>query len=634
MTKIHIAVACHKPSRLPNNSLLVPVQVNSAKATKKLDMRHDDEGENISIKNAQYCELTAQYWEWKNVDADYYGLCHYRRFLCFNVPEKVKRNNRGHIEAEAIDDINIQRFGLEDEAQMRQIIEDNDVIVGEYEEIPKLFTPRGNQLTTYKHWTAHDRALIMVKDLEKMLEILNEVSPEIGKDAREYLNKDVFTGFNCFVMKKNLFNEMCEIEFEVLKRLEKEVDLSLYCTQLSRIYGFMGEIISSSYIYHIEKNHQYKVKHVPLLYFNNTDEQSELKPIKENAIPVLFYQNYEYPQLFSVELESFLEHTSADNFYDLIIATYNMNNSIKAALLERVKDYTNISMRFLDIENIEKGVSEHYFNTELLERKYLDAKGHFDFILPYVLLSFSNYPELIVITDHTLVLDSLDNLWKTSIPDDKLIAATKDALMQARVNDIYPETEQYYLQKQLKNPYDYYGMYAFKLRAEKYYQEFNPERITGVLLNTNGDVRSSAEILNVLCEGRMQSIGHEYCVWYESNPYLKYQLPYAPADSYQELLTARKKPTIAVYQGVDPFSLDSNEITMHYWKYARISMFHDWIVGYGSTIINHQEKPHIDITEKLFPKGSAIHGTMSRLFPKNTRRFKVIKGILAKFNME
>ena len=44
----------------------------------------DNEEENISSKNKSYCELTTQYWAWKNVDADYYGFCLYRRFFSFS----------------------------------------------------------------------------------------------------------------------------------------------------------------------------------------------------------------------------------------------------------------------------------------------------------------------------------------------------------------------------------------------------------------------------------------------------------------------------------------------------------------------------------------------------------------------
>ena len=32
-------------------------------------------------KTANYCELTGIYWAWKNLDADYIGLVHYRRYI-------------------------------------------------------------------------------------------------------------------------------------------------------------------------------------------------------------------------------------------------------------------------------------------------------------------------------------------------------------------------------------------------------------------------------------------------------------------------------------------------------------------------------------------------------------------------
>lgn len=39
-----------------------------------VDMLGDDTGDNISEKRDMYNELTVQYWAWKNVEADYYGL--------------------------------------------------------------------------------------------------------------------------------------------------------------------------------------------------------------------------------------------------------------------------------------------------------------------------------------------------------------------------------------------------------------------------------------------------------------------------------------------------------------------------------------------------------------------------------
>ena len=70
---IKIFISCHKRCNFLKNKYVSPIQVGAALSSERFeDMEHDDEGENISILNPMYCELTAQYWAWKNIDADYY----------------------------------------------------------------------------------------------------------------------------------------------------------------------------------------------------------------------------------------------------------------------------------------------------------------------------------------------------------------------------------------------------------------------------------------------------------------------------------------------------------------------------------------------------------------------------------
>ena len=90
--KLQIFVVAHKPSPIPQSEVLVPIHVGRAASRYQEEMDDyigDDTGENISAKNPQYCEMTAHYWIWKNVsDAEYVGVCHYRRYIGIYVTEE------------------------------------------------------------------------------------------------------------------------------------------------------------------------------------------------------------------------------------------------------------------------------------------------------------------------------------------------------------------------------------------------------------------------------------------------------------------------------------------------------------------------------------------------------------------
>ena len=80
--RIVVAVAAHKAYQMPEDSCYLPLHVGAALHPEvDLGFQRDDEGDSISEKNHTYCELTGLWWLWKNVEADYKGLVHYRRLL-------------------------------------------------------------------------------------------------------------------------------------------------------------------------------------------------------------------------------------------------------------------------------------------------------------------------------------------------------------------------------------------------------------------------------------------------------------------------------------------------------------------------------------------------------------------------
>ena len=108
---IKLFVCCHKPVNVPKHPLLVPLQVGAALAGEHFPgFLHDDAGDSISEKNRSYCELTGQYWAWKNVEADYYGFFHYRRYLYPNEAARLPYIIEGEPTLQMLDRLGYERL--------------------------------------------------------------------------------------------------------------------------------------------------------------------------------------------------------------------------------------------------------------------------------------------------------------------------------------------------------------------------------------------------------------------------------------------------------------------------------------------------------------------------------------------
>lgn len=208
--KVIILVACHKPDSVYKDEVYTPIHVGRSISRFKNEMSEfigDNTGENISYKNPYYCELTAEYWGWKNLDCEYIGLCHYRRYF-----------------------------------EIKITIENIDKILGDNHDV-LCITPIHEK---YRNSLRLVRASCL-EDYQIFMFSLKKISPSYFDTAKEFLSKGVVTPYNMFVMKKELFNRFAEWQFSILTEMEKYVRISPY-TRASRVYGYYAEMMLPIFI--------------------------------------------------------------------------------------------------------------------------------------------------------------------------------------------------------------------------------------------------------------------------------------------------------------------------------------------------------------------------------------------------
>ncbi len=134
---VEILISCHKPADVLNTEVFRPIQVGAAGKESLMEgIYRDDCGDNISDLNPMYCELTAQYWAWKNLDLDYYGFCHYRRYFNFS-GQSFPEDPYGNIIERYLDQETIKKYEMND-AAVSELVADYDVIVTERKDLHSL----------------------------------------------------------------------------------------------------------------------------------------------------------------------------------------------------------------------------------------------------------------------------------------------------------------------------------------------------------------------------------------------------------------------------------------------------------------------------------------------------------------
>lgn len=253
MPDIRLYVACHKEIQLPEHPFLYPVQVGAAMATQCFQgMLQDNTGQHISAKNHSYCELTAQYWVWKNQHADYYGFFHYRRFLTLQQQQKRICTIYPNITTEIL-----QRNGYTP-AYLEQFI-------SQY----ALLLPCGENTAETVYEKYANAAHHAREDLELMAALVVQHQPEYQLAAEQYLNGHTQYYFNMYIMRHDLFQQYCQWLFPLLEQFDKSNNWDKYGDDrlALRVDGYLAERLFGIWYTYQKAHNQVQSIELPWMYF-------------------------------------------------------------------------------------------------------------------------------------------------------------------------------------------------------------------------------------------------------------------------------------------------------------------------------------------------------------------------------
>lgn len=243
MSNIKIFICAHKEVPLPQHSYFLPIQAGAALHELIPGYQPDNEGDNISIKNPHFCELTCHYWVWKNLkNVDIVGLNHYRRYFDFKKKWPQFSADKHFIPTEVFLKQDYQFPDIE------TILKKNDII-----------------LPIARHWRVSNTQQYadyhIAKDWEMLRQIIKDRSPEYipsFEKTMDHSNKAV--GYNMFITRWEHFDAYSKWLFDILFEVERRVPPIDDPVQ-SRIYGYMSERLINVFC----EKHHLRIKHVPLI---------------------------------------------------------------------------------------------------------------------------------------------------------------------------------------------------------------------------------------------------------------------------------------------------------------------------------------------------------------------------------
>ena len=201
---VKVYMVTHGPKCFEIPDYCVPIEVGAAlRENFRYELRDDLTADNVSVKNPEWCEVTAIYWMWKHDHSDIIGLYHYRRMYRLSQKQIIRYLGKADMIATFID---------------------KEISVAE---LIRHYCPSGS--------------------LETALEQIKENASDYYDTAVDVLRGKWYYCCNLFVTRRDLFDAYCQWLFPLVFQIEKAAEQKK--VKDPRYMGYIVEmLLFSTYI--------------------------------------------------------------------------------------------------------------------------------------------------------------------------------------------------------------------------------------------------------------------------------------------------------------------------------------------------------------------------------------------------
>lgn len=613
---IRIFVTTHKNANTFDSAIMQPVQVGP-KNERFPWAFHDDEGENIADLNPRYCELTTQYWAWKNIDADYYGFCHYRRYFDFS-DAPHEENPYGEIMDDYIDAAAAKKYGLNDK-NIAKVVKQYDVITTPFGNLKEIIDKHG---TPRALWEA--APLLHDDDLKRCYQILCSMYPDYKQDAQAFFNGNKACFCNMFIMKKEIFFDYCTWMFPILEEFDKNTDYSAYSKEALRTPGHLSERLLNIYLLHHKRiGSKWKFKELQCVHFTHPEPAEALQPLDiydKPIVPVVFAADNNYVPQLTTTIYSAMKNASSDRYYDVTVLQRDIDWRNQQRMHDFFSQFANMNLRFANVERLMSGY-ELSTNNE-----HISVETYYRFLIQQAL---PFYDKVLYLDSDIIIPGDIAKLYDTDLGD-TLLAAIHDIDFLGNLNVKHGKRMGYAKNiLKMRNPYNYFQAGVLVLNTKAMREQYTIKQWLTYASNMDY-IYNDQDVLNICCEGKVTYLPWEWNVVHDCGGRVGNLFVQAPNDSYDAYMRSRSNPQIIHYAGYQKPWVDPDcDYAPVYWDYARDTPFYEALLKrvFKANEPKIPEGVFRPQHERAVSEDNPIRKIIDPLMPIGSRRRDAVKAI-------